>query len=537
MDKNETERDSRSKFRPNDSRRPKRTRLRAAKTPNQPVVVNNASEASGYASVSTDHCARRITRNAKKARKDSQASTQSGVDVPEIEAHDHNPVTTQRQEIKRRRKNDSNLPDSPATCSTDQHFRSINRDGGTNTHTATAGYTAASVSSNAASDTSETTEKEALGPDGMREATSHVGSQKNHEHEHHRKGDTACGRRTVGTESASYTGSDTAGDSSNGSDSEEPMGYGGSMPSTLSDIRTKYTRTEKIGAGTYGVVYKAYITQGQEAGKFVALKKIRLEDDDNGVPSAALWEITSLKRANHTNVVSLLDMGLHGNWLYLVFEYVERDLRSYLDACAGTGTGLDYGVVKHNMWQLLQGIHHCHCQQILHRDLKPGNILIDRHGTLKIADFGMARPLTNRTQSYSPGVVTLWYRPPEILLNILHYTTSVDMWSIGCIFIEMATGVPAFAGDAEIDQLYRIFKELGTPSEQDWPGITRLPMYIETFPPWQAPPLRRTLLARTEVCIDGEDLIRNLLMMCPQHRLSASEALLHPLFRDKSRRH
>lgn len=172
--------------------------------------------------------------------------------------------------------------------------------------------------------------------------------------------------------------------------------------------------------------------------------------------STALREISALKGLQHGNIVKLLDILLKEGVLYLVFEFVEKDLRGFLEPF--TNVGLDYTDAKRYLYQLVDAIAYCHGKQMLHRDLKPSNLLIDRRGTLKLADFGMARTICVRARPYTNAIVTLWYRPPEILLGDTFYTTSVDLWSIGCVFVEMASGHPMFKGDSEIDQLFRIFQ-------------------------------------------------------------------------------
>ncbi|GLD95621.1 hypothetical protein PINS_up004298 [Pythium insidiosum] len=166
----------------------------------------------------------------------------------------------------------------------------------------------------------------------------------------------------------------------------------------------KFQKVEKIGEGTYGIVYKA---RDLTTGRLVALKKIRLEADDEGVPSTAMREISLLKElSTHPNVVHLHDVIHQQNKLYLVFEFVDQDLKKCLE---GVPHRLELLQVKRYLYQLLAGIAFCHANRVLHRDLKPQNLLIDQYGNLKLADFGLARAFGIPIRSYTHEVVTLWY--------------------------------------------------------------------------------------------------------------------------------
>ncbi|TPX31035.1 hypothetical protein SmJEL517_g05547 [Synchytrium microbalum] len=297
------------------------------------------------------------------------------------------------------------------------------------------------------------------------------------------------------------------------------------VSSTQEDIRgfgENYEKVEKIGEGTYGVVYKA---KDRTTGTIVALKKIRLDTEDEGVPSTAIREISLLKELNHPNVVRLLDIVHNDEKLYLIFEFLDLDLKKYMDTTAPYG--LSANLVKSYMYQLLKGLHYCHSRRILHRDLKPQNLLIDQHGALKLADFGLARAFGIPLRTYTHEVVTLWYRAPEILLGGKHYSTCVDMWSVGCIFAEMCLRHPLFPGDSEIDEIFRIFRTLGTPNESTWSGISALPDYKPSFPVWGAQDLGKVV---HNLDADGLDLLKRMLVYEPGRRISAKQALAHPYF-------
>lgn len=259
----------------------------------------------------------------------------------------------------------------------------------------------------------------------------------------------------------------------------------------------KFQKVDKVGEGTYGIVYKA---KDLTTGRIVALKKIRLEGDDEGVPSTAMREISLLKElSSHPNVVLLHEVIHQPNKLYLVFEFVEQDLKKCMEKMPHR---LDTMQVKSYLYQLLAGVAFCHANRVLHRDLKPQNLLIDQYGNLKLADFGLARAFGIPIRSYTHEVITLWYRAPEILLGAKHYSTPVDSWSIGCIFAEMINKQPLFPGDSEIDELFRIFRIMGTPDEASWPGVTELPDYKTSFPKWRPQSLHKVVPQLDHVGLD-----------------------------------
>jgi len=284
----------------------------------------------------------------------------------------------------------------------------------------------------------------------------------------------------------------------------------------------KYEKIEKIGEGTYGTVFKA---KHKETGEIVALKRVQLDDDDEGVPSSALREICILKELKHRNVVRLHDVLHSERKMTMVFEYCEQDLKKYFDSCGGE---IEPAVVQSFMYQLLRGLAFCHHQNVLHRDLKPQNLLINRSGELKLADFGLARSFGIPVRCYSAEVVTLWYRPPDVLFGAKLYTTTIDTWSAGCIFAEISNaGIPLFPGNDVDDQLKRIFKILGTPTEQTWPGVSKLPDF-KIFPPYPSNANWSNLTPKLNSA--GLDLLKNLIICNPKNRLTADAAMKHSYF-------
>lgn len=287
----------------------------------------------------------------------------------------------------------------------------------------------------------------------------------------------------------------------------------------------QYEKVEKIGEGTYGVVYKA---RDRVTNETIALKKIRLEQEDEGVPSTAIREISLLKEMQHGNIVRLQDVVHSEKRLYLVFEYLDLDLKKYMDSCPEFSK--DPRLVKTFLYQILRGIAYCHSHRVLHRDLKPQNLLIDRrNNALKLADFGLARAFGIPVRTFTHEVVTLWYRAPEVLLGSRHYSTPVDVWSVGCIFAEMVNQRPLFPGDSEIDELFRIFRVLGTPNEDTWSGVTSLPDFKSSFPKW-SPKELSTVVSSLDPA--GIDLLSKMLILDPSRRITARNALEHEYFKD-----
>ena len=288
----------------------------------------------------------------------------------------------------------------------------------------------------------------------------------------------------------------------------------------------RYSKVEKgqsHGEGAYGVVYKG---KDRQTGEFVAMKKIRLELEDEGMPSTALREISLLKELQHPNIVILKDVLQTDGRLYLVFEFLDKDLKRYLDSVDGM---LDPMLVKSYTLQLLRGVSFCHARGVMHRDLKPQNLLVTKDGVLKVADFGLARAFCPPIRPLTHEVVTLWYRPPEILLGSQTYAPPMDMWAVGTIVAEMVTKKPMFPGDCEIDELFKIFRLLGTPKDIDWPGVSSLRDYNAAFPDW--PKLN---LAKFVPNIDkhGLTLIDHCLKYAPNDRISAKAALNHAYLED-----
>jgi len=289
-------------------------------------------------------------------------------------------------------------------------------------------------------------------------------------------------------------------------------------------FKSQYDMLEILGEGTYGKVRKARCRQ---SGEFRALKQMKISNRDEGVPSTAIREIAILKELTHENVVGLIDVFCKPGELVLVFELLDSDLKKHMKALNGK---LSVSQVRNFSRQLLSGIEFCHAHRVIHRDLKPQNLLIDSNMRLKIADFGLARAFILPMPQYTHEVITVWYRPLEILLGSKLYSLPVDIWGVGCIMAEMATGAPLFAGDSEIDTAFKIFQKLGTPTEATWPGVSELPDFKPTFPKWQSKGWANIRNTLPQVGASGVDLLDKLMRYNPGARISARSALHHAYF-------
>merc|ERR1712223_1465024 len=288
----------------------------------------------------------------------------------------------------------------------------------------------------------------------------------------------------------------------------------------------------RIEEGTYGVVYRARDKRTQE---IVALKKLKMEREKEGFPSTSLREINTLLISQHQNVVHVREIVVGSNMdkIFIVMDFVEHDMKSLMETMRQKKQIFLPGEVKCLMEQLLKAIAHLHDNWILHRDLKTSNLLLSHNGILKVGDFGLAREYGSPLKHYTAVVVTLWYRAPELLLGIKEYSTFIDVWSIGCIFGEFLLMNPLFPGKSESEELDKIFKFLGTPSEKIWPGFNSLPLVqkMKKFVDYPISRIRETLTK--EMLTDkGLDLIKKFLTYDPKKRISCDEALNHLYFEE-----
>ncbi|KAF9977354.1 Cyclin-dependent kinase 10 [Actinomortierella ambigua] len=284
-----------------------------------------------------------------------------------------------------------------------------------------------------------------------------------------------------------------------------------------------FEKLNKVGEGTYGIVYRA---RDKKTKEIVALKRVRMERESDGLPISSLREIKLLKTLRHENVVLVKEVAV-GNDLdqiFLVMEYCEQDMATLLDSIK---TQYEPSEVKCLMYQLLKGIEYCHDRFVIHRDLKMSNLLLNAKGVLKIADFGLARMYGTPTRPMTPKVVTLWYRAPELLFGDPNYTTAVDMWSTGCIFGELLQHSPLLPGKAEKQQVELIIDLVGTPHERIWQGFNKLPLSTVKLPEQRVNNLKNKFPNISEAALS---LLNGLLTYDPKRRLTVKQALAHPYF-------
>ncbi|WVF73159.1 hypothetical protein IAT40_007978 [Kwoniella sp. CBS 6097] len=285
-----------------------------------------------------------------------------------------------------------------------------------------------------------------------------------------------------------------------------------------------YEKLSHVGEGTYGKVYKA---RSNDDGSMVALKRIRMEGEKDGFPVTAMREIKLLQGLRHGNVVRLLEIMVSKGSVHMVFEYMDHDLTGLL---AHPTLTFSPGNIKSLSHQMLAGLAYLHDRSILHRDMKGSNILLNSRGELKLADFGLARWYSKRHRDdYTNRVITLWYRSPELLMGETVYGPEVDMWSAGCIMLEIFTTKPIFQGSDEINQLEVIYNIMGTPDEAAWPGVKDLPWYELVKPKDVIESKFRTSFAKW-LSPAALDLVQGLLAFDPTKRLSAKQAMATPYF-------
>jgi cyclin-dependent kinase-like len=287
----------------------------------------------------------------------------------------------------------------------------------------------------------------------------------------------------------------------------------------------KYEVLGVVGEGAYGVVLQC---RNKESGEIVAIKKFKESDDDEGLRKTTLREVKILRMLRHQNIVSLTEAFRRKTKLYLVFEYVEKNL---LEALEEQPQGLDPEMVRSYVYQLCMAIHWCHSHNVIHRDIKPENLLINvRSRLLKLCDFGFARVVTQSTQELTDYVATRWYRAPELLLGSTNYGFGVDMWAIGCIMGEISDGQPIFPGESEVDQLYIVQKVLGALTPEHMELFMSNPRFAGLrFPDMRAPEtLQKKYVGK--LAKRALSFMKTCLAMEPKERPNSEDALANSYF-------
>ncbi|KAJ3604088.1 hypothetical protein NHX12_028829 [Muraenolepis orangiensis] len=295
------------------------------------------------------------------------------------------------------------------------------------------------------------------------------------------------------------------------------------------DVKARAKRYEKLdflGEGQFATVYKA---RDKTNDQIVAIKKIKVghrTEAKDGINRTALREIKLLQELHHPNIIGLLDAFGHKSNISLVFDFMETDLEVIIK---DTSLVLTPAHIKAYIQMTLQGLEYMHHHWVLHRDLKPNNLLLDGSGVLKLADFGLAKAFGSPNRVYTHQVVTRWYRSPELLFGAKMYGVGVDMWAMGCILAELLLRLPFLAGDSDLDQLSKIFEALGTPTEETWPGVKSLPDYV-AFKQFPGTPLEHIFSAAGD---DLLELLQGLFTFNPSTRTTATQALKMSYFSNR----
>ncbi|KAL5328460.1 hypothetical protein ACEPPN_001959 [Leptodophora sp. 'Broadleaf-Isolate-01'] len=292
------------------------------------------------------------------------------------------------------------------------------------------------------------------------------------------------------------------------------------------DEKHKYVKGRKLGEGTYANVYLGHLRT--DPSKFVAIKKIKVQKEyTEGMAPDAIRELKHLQELSHPNIISLLSVfSSKDQNLNLVLEFLPL---GDLEMLIKDTEGVRYGAADIKAWMgmLTRAVWFCHENFVLHRDIKPNNLLIAADGEVKLGDFGLARSFADPYRAMTSNVITRWYRPPELLFGSRHYSGAVDIWSVGLVFAELVIRMPYIAGDTEMQQINLICQAVGTPTEETWPGVTKLPEYTVPDPPNPIRGRDHYLATFGTAGYEGVDLLMKMLILDPRKRITGREALEH----------
>ncbi|GAW12660.1 hypothetical protein ANO14919_020300 [Xylariales sp. No.14919] len=292
------------------------------------------------------------------------------------------------------------------------------------------------------------------------------------------------------------------------------------------DEKRKYVKGKKLGEGTYANVYLGFLRS--DPSQLVAIKKIKIQKEyTEGMAPDAVREIKHLQELSHPNIITLHSVfSSKDQNLNLVLEYLPL---GDLEMLIHDTEHIRYGAADIKAWMgmLTRAIWFCHQNFVLHRDIKPNNLLIAADGEVKLGDFGLARSFSDPYRLMTSNVITRWYRPPELLFGAQHYSGAVDVWSVGLVLAELVIRTPYIAGNSEIHQIQLICQAVGTPTEENWPGVTKLPDYTVDK---EVVPLRgrdHYMALFGTLGAEGVDLLMKTLSLDPKKRITARDMLKH----------
>ncbi|RYP61347.1 hypothetical protein DL769_007760 [Monosporascus sp. CRB-8-3] len=294
--------------------------------------------------------------------------------------------------------------------------------------------------------------------------------------------------------------------------------------------KRKYVKGKKLGEGTYANVYLGHVRS--DPSQLVAIKKIKVQKEyEDGMAPDAVREIKHLQELSHPNIITLHSVfSSKDQNLNLVLEYLPL---GDLEMLIRNTESVRYGAADIKAWMgmLTRAVWFCHENFVLHRDIKPNNLLIAADGEVKLADFGLARSFSDPYRPMTSNVITRWYRPPELLFGARHYSGAVDVWSVGTVLAELVLRTPFMAGNTEMHQINLICQAIGTPTEDNWPGVSKLPEYLVGM---EVHPVRgRDYFMGMFPTLgpEGVDLLMKTLSLDPKKRITARDMLKHEWWR------
>lgn len=287
---------------------------------------------------------------------------------------------------------------------------------------------------------------------------------------------------------------------------------------------------KKLGEGTYAIVYKGHLRDNPK--EFVAIKKIKVNADyKDGLAMDAIREVKCLQELSHPNIIALRTIySSKDQNINIVLEYIAL---GDLEMLIKDGQGITYTQADIKAWMgmIARAVWFCHENFILHRDIKPNNLLIAADGNIKLADFGLARSFAEPTAKMTHNVITSWYRPPELFFEAKHYSGAVDVWSIGCVLAELVQRAPYLHGETDLAVLSAINVTIGTPTEANWPGVTKLPRFVKLSPEQALWPKSEIMRRFPALGSTGVDLLMAILSLDPRKRPTAKGILEHDWFK------